>query len=712
MPDADTSAVYPPAPCDAPPFVRSSVSFRSWPAAARRRPAPPAPKAAPPAAKEQATPPSDHAAPAPVVLTRSVVSLGRLSGSDTLTMRADGSGAFVLEVLENGRGPHVEAELQVASDGTLASFTAKGHHTMGTAVDERFVREGGRARWTSKEERGERAVEGSAFYVPIAQSPDVIGLLAAALLRHGGRMALLPAGEARIEKIGELAVRSADGAERRLVGYALTGLELTSVHVWMNEDGTWFGNVSPWWSVVPPGFEGAVDALVKTQDEFERGRAAAQAIEHAHRPPAAGLAYTHARVLDVERGKWLADHTVVVQGGTIAALGPSATTAPPPGAEIVDLTGKALMPGLWDMHAHLGDADGLLNIASGVTTVRDVGNDPDRVDDYKRRWDEGSAIGPRVIRFGFIEGRNEKAASSKVTAETEEEARAAVALFAERGYEGIKIYNSMRPELVPVLAKEAHARGMRVTGHVPVHMLAHEAVRAGYDGIEHINMLFLNFLADHETDTRTTTRFTLIGDRAAEVELGGKAARGFFALLRERKTVIDPTVGVFQRLLLAKQGELVAGTEALVARLPLQTQRGYYSGGLPLDDGKVELYRASFERVLAMLKALADEGVTLVVGTDDLPGLSMHHELALYVRAGVAPAEALRMATLGAARTMQLDATTGSIRKGKAADLVVVDGDPLTRIEDLGKVVSTMRGGVVFPSAPLYQAVSVRPLAP
>ena len=128
------------------------------------------------------------------------------------------------------------------------------------------------------------------------------------------------------------------------------------------------------------------------------------------------------------------------------------------------------------MHAHLGAADGALNIASGVTTVRDVGNDPDRLDDFKKRFDEGTAIGPHVLRAGFIEGRGEKAASSKITAETEAEAKAGVEFYAKRGYEMMKIYNSVKPELVPVITKEAHAHGMTVTGHIPVHMLAHEAV--------------------------------------------------------------------------------------------------------------------------------------------------------------------------------------------------------------------------------------------
>src|SRR5204863_3188328 len=133
--------------------------------------------------------------------------------------------------------------------------------------------------------------------------------------------------------------------------------------------------------------------------------------------------------------------------------------------------------------------------------------------------------------------------ASKVTAETDAEARAAVAEYARRHYDGIKIYNSMRPELVPLLAREAHGRGMMVTGHIPVHMLAHEAVKAGYDGIEHINMLFNNFFADHDTDTRTTLRFSLVGDKAASFDLKSKPALDFFGLLKEHHTLIDPTLG-------------------------------------------------------------------------------------------------------------------------------------------------------------------------
>ena len=646
-------------------------------------------------------------AAAPSTVKRVVVSLSRKSGSCVTTTGPDGTLTVALDVLENGRGPHVEAKLRLAPDGTLAAVDAHGHHTMGTKVDETFVREGGHARWKSLEETGDRALTGAAFFLPISEVPDVLGLLVQALVKSGGSLPLLPAGSAKLEKTGETTVKSG-AQERHLIGYSIVGLDLTPTHVWMNDDGSWFGVVSPWWSVVPEGWEPAIAPLIELQNKLDRARDQKLAKELAHAPPAAGLAYVHARVLDVEHGKWVPDQTVLVVGDTIRAVGPSASAKVPAGAETVDLAGKALLPGMWDMHQHLGDADGVLDLASGVTTARDVGNDPDKLDDYKKRYDSGEAIGPHVIRFGFIEGRGEKAASSAVTAETEAEAKAAVELYAKRGYEGIKIYNSMKPELVPLLAKEAHARKMKVTGHIPVHMLANEAVRAGYDGIEHINMLFLNFFATHDTDTRDTTRFTLVGDKAAGFDLKSKPVVDFFELLRQHHTVIDPTIDAFEDLLVGEQGKIVPGMEAMTARLPPQIQRGFLAGGLP-HEGKAETYRASFEKVLAMVKALVDAKLTVVVGTDALAGLMFHHELALYVRAGVPTADVLRMATIGAARTLELDKKSGSIAAGKAADLFVVDGDPLAHIDEVGNVVSTMRGGVVFGSPALYATVGVTP---
>jgi imidazolonepropionase-like amidohydrolase len=627
-----------------------------------------------------------------------------------VTTAPDGAITATLDVLENGRGPHVDAKLALAPDGTIASYTATGHHTFGATFQVAFSRTGDHASWRSEEETADREIKGPAFYVPIPETPEIQGWLVQAALRNGGTLPLLPGGTAKIEKTGEISVLI-NGVSRTLTSYAILGVDLLPIPTWMNPDGSWFGFVSEWFSVVPEGTENVIPSLIGHQHDRLRARDARIAAELSHKPKK-GLAYSHARVLDVERGRWLDDHTVVVVGNKITAVGPSKTTPTPDGAEVIDLAGKAVIPGMVDMHAHLGDADGVLDLASGVTTVRDVGNDPDKLDDYQNRFDTNIAPGPHVVRFGFIEGRNPKAASSKITAETVEEANQAVQYFVERRYDGIKIYNSVRPELVPVITRAAHKAGMQVTGHIPVHMLAQEAVAAGYDGIEHINMVFLNFLATHETDTRDTTRFTLIGDRAAEIDLKSPRVRALFKLLIDHKTVIDPTNNAFEDLLVGEQGKIIPGMEAMVARLPVQAQRGYLTGGLPLDPAKRERYRAAFDKTLAMTKALYDAKVRVVIGTDALAGLAYHHELALYARAGIPNAAILRMATLDPARYLGRDKTTGSIAPGKVADLVVIDGDPLARIDDIGRTFLILRGGVLYEAAALYKTVGVESLVP
>ncbi len=668
-------------------------------------------EAEPPITPTPPEPPRAAAPPPPQASTikRVFISESRPTGTLVTTTSSDGDVTVAYDVKENGRGPHVDATIRLTPDGSIVALDAKGHHTMGTPIEETFTREGQHVRWKSHEEHGDKDAAPIAFFVPMAPLPDVTGMLAQALVKAGGALPLLPDGEARLERFGEATIKNGD-ASRHVTGYAIHGLDLVPTYTWMNDDGSWFGNVDQWSSLVPEGWDGAAARLVAIQDAADVARDLALAKSAASKPPAEGLALTHARVLDVEHGKWLPDQTVVVVGDKIASVGPSKGAKIPSGALVVDLANKAILPGLWDMHAHLGAPDGALDIASGVTTVRDVGNDPDKLDDYKKRFDDGSAVGPHVFRMGFVEGRGEKAASSKITAETPDEAKAAVEFYAKRGYDGMKIYNSVKRELIPIITKEAHARGMQVTGHIPVHVLAHEAVDAGYDGIEHVNMLFLNFFATHDTDTRDTTRFTLVGDKAADLDLKSKPVVDFVAFLKQKKTVIDPTCNAFEDLLVGKQGEILPGLEPMVARLPVQVQRGFLEGGVP-HEGKDDLYKRSYDKLLAMVKALADAKVTVVVGTDALAGLMLHHELELFVRGGIKPADAIRMATLDAARVMKREKSSGSIEKGKIADLVVVEGDPLAKISDVGKVVSTVKSGIVYASAPLYAAVGVRPSA-
>lgn len=634
--------------------------------------------------------------------------VSRPSGENVTTIEPDGTHVSKLRIHQNGRGPEVETRITLAPDGTIATFEATGHDEMGKAVRESFAREGNKGKWKGLAETGEKDLAGPAFYVPLSSSLESLSLLAAALDRAGGTLPLLPGGEARLAKTGEI-VAKGKTREQRLVAWAITGLELAPTRFWRDEQGAFWGVTDSWFSCVPEGFEGAVETLAEAQRTFQRRDEEATAKKLAQHPPKEGLAITHARVFDAVKKRALPDHTVVVVGGRIEAVGPTKSAKVPKGATVVDAGGKTLLPGLWDMHAHLGQSTGELDVASGVTTARDLGNDPDQLDDYKKRFDEGRAVGPHLLRSGFIEGRGEHAAASKVTAETEDEAKAAVQFFAARGYEGIKIYNSMKKELVPVLAKAAHEKGMRVSGHVPVHMRAEDAVRAGYDEIQHVNMLFLNFFVDETTDTRTPLRFSLVAEKATSLDLASKPVKDFVALLLAKKTVVDPTVNVFENLFVDRLGTPSRSIALVAERLPVQLRRQYLTGGIPVPDGKDQLFKDAFGATLRMVKMLFDAGVPIVPGTDTLPGIMLHRELELYVEAGIPAGDVLALATLGAARVMKLETKTGSIEKGKIADLVLVDGDPLTRMSDVRKVVTVVREGVVFSSADVYGAVGVGP---
>jgi hypothetical protein len=650
----------------------------------------------------------EPAAPAETTRRYTIVSLGRTSGASAVTMRPDGTRHVAFEVVENGRGPKVESDIALADDGTIRAFDATGHEELNTPIDEHFTKDAARARWKSHAESGEKEAPRAAFYVPVSPSVEAVGLLARALEKAGGVSPLLPEGEARLEKTGDLTVR-ANGKERLIHGYAITGLALAPERIWLDEDGAVFGTFDPIFSCVREGWESVIDTVIERQKALDRVRDLAIAKRLAKRPPAPGFAFTHARVFDPVNKKYVADQTVVVVGDKIAAVGPTKTTKPPEAAEIVDAHDKALFPGFWDMHAHLGRPDGLLDVASGVTTARDVGNDPDRLDDFKKRFDAADAVGPHVLRAGFIEGRGELAASSKVTAETEAEARAAVELYAKRGYEQIKIYNSVKPELVPVITKLAHEKGMRVSGHVPVHMRAEDAIRAGYDEINHINMVFLNFFVDKDTDTRTPLRFSLVAERAAGLDLKSKPVEDFVKLMLAKKTVLDPTLNVWEQTFTARPGEIPPNERTMTDRLPMQVRREFLIGGLPIAEGKYDTYKASFAATLKMNKKLFDSGVPLVVGTDSIAGLSFHQEMKLWSQGGIPNADVLYAATLGAARVMKKDLSTGSIAKGKDADLVLVDGDPLARIEDSARAITVVRGGVVYDATELLAAAGVQP---
>jgi imidazolonepropionase-like amidohydrolase len=654
--------------------------------------------------------PESEACPAGSTTSRTyaVRMFGNRAGYLTRCERPDGAREERFAYSDRGRGPKTRTVSRRDAGWRTVQLETAGVDYLKNAIEERFAIEGGRARWKNKAEAGDASDAGGAFYVGYSSPPGELADLARALLRAPQRrLPLLPAGEARLEVRSETRV-VVGGSARRLVQASITGLGFSPGTVWLEPDGDGFVIAERWLSVAPEGWEGALGTLLAAQEKDE----AAARLESARalsRRPAGGLVVRGARLFDPVAGVLREGTTVVVSGSRVAAVGKGAATPAPAGAEVVDARGRVLIPGLWDMHVHVDPAtDGPLHLAGGVTSVRDLANDPDALDALRARIDAGEALGPRIHPAGLIDGPGPYQGPTKALAATEAEALDWVRRYGERGYRHVKLYSSLRPELVAPIAREAHARGMRVSGHVPAFMTAEQAVREGYDEIHHLNMLFLNFF-DDVRDTRTPARFTAVAERAAGLDLASPPVCALLALLKEKGTTVDPTVAIFEQMFTALPGQVRPGFETVADRLPPLVRRALLDGGLPVPEGRAATYRASFDALLRMVKALHEAGIPIVAGTDDMAGFALHRELELYVRAGLAPAEVLRIATLGAARVAGRGEELGSIERGRLADFVLLDGDPLADISAVRRPSLVVKDGVVYDPAGLLQSVGVRP---
>jgi imidazolonepropionase-like amidohydrolase len=425
--------------------------------------------------------------------------------------------------------------------------------------------------------------------------------------------------------------------------------------------------------------------------------------------PAHPLAIEHVRLFDSEQAVMREDQTVVVSGDRFVAVGPASSVHVPADAERIDGTGKTILPGLFDMHAHAAALDGIMNIASGVTTVRDMGNDIDQLKSLQDQWQNGTAIGPRIWKSGFIDGHSPFQAPTGLYADTAAEAEAAVNRYADLGYIQIKLYSSLNPEFVPAIVKAAHARGLRVSGHIPNGITASQFVEDGADEIQHINFILLNFFASQVKDTRTPERFTAVGANAAKLDLQSQPVKDFIQLLLNHHTTVDVTLATFEGMFTGRPGQASPDFAPVLKRLPAQVQRGAYSGGLPVTAENDQLYKDSYRAMLAMTKRMYDAGVPLLAGTDAIAGIMLHRELELEVQAGIPPAKSLQIATFNAARLLKQEKDLGSIAEGKRADFLLVEGNPAEHISDIRRCRIVMKNGTLYNSGDLYAAVGIQP---
>lgn len=642
----------------------------------------------------------------PETLRYSIVSNGKTAGNEVDTIGPGGRIDSTFEFNDRGRGPKIEAHYVVGPDGMPTKTDITGNDYLKAPVDEHFAVEDGKAHWKSTSEEGTASAGG--FYVSNNGPAVEAAMLVAALVKaKGGPLKLYPAGEARLERLTDTTIED-HGQKIHVTEYAVTGLAFEPQTVWLDDNLRFFGTPGKWFAFLREGWEGTNDKLYALQLKAQDERYARLAKELAKRPEHP-VAIEHVRVFDSQNAAMVGDQTVVIDGEHVVQAGPSGSTEIPKNAERLDGKGKTLLPGLFDMHAHAQPLDGLLNIASGVTAVRDMGNDIVELGRLQKQWDSGAAIGPHVWRSGFIDGPGPFQAPTGIYVTTAEEAQAAVNKYADLGYIQIKLYSSLKPELVPGITKLAHERGLRVSGHVPNGMIASQFVGEGADELQHINFIFLNFLAGKVKDTRTPERFTAVGANAAKLDLDSKEVKEFIDLLLKHHTTVDVTMAAFEGMFTGRPGKVSPDYAPILWRLPAQVQRGAYSGGLPVTAETDQLYQDSYTAMLRMTKKMYDAGVPILAGTDALAGLMLHRELEVEVKAGIPAAKALQVATWNAAKLLKQEKELGSIGVGKKADLVLVDGDPSKNISDIRRCRLVMKNGTLYKSDAVYAAAGIKP---
>ena len=640
-----------------------------------------------------------------LTLRYTISSNGQVAGHEVDTYLPDGHVESTFEFNDRGRGPKISANYILDSNGLPLHVDETGNDYLKAPVDEHFEVKDGTARWKSTAEKGE-APAGS-FYISNNGAAAETAFLVAALAKANGPVHLFPAGEARLERLTDLTLED-HGQKMHVTDYAITGLAFEPQTIWLDDDLHMFAIPGNWFAFLREGWEKTNDQLyaidVKMRDQ-RYARLARDLAKH----PAHAVAIEHVRLFDSEQAAMRDDQTVVVSGDHFSAVGPSSSVQVPADAERIDGSGKTLLPGMFDMHAHAQALDGILNVASGVTGVRDMGNDIDELQRLQDQWTKGTAIGPRVWKAGLIDGRGPFQAPTGLYADTAEEAKAAVNRYADLGYVQIKLYSSLKPAFVPDIVSVAHSRGLRVSGHIPNGITASQFVIDGADEIQHINFIFLNFFAPLVKDTRTPERFTAVGANAAKLDLQSKPVNDFIQLLLNHHTTVDVTLATFEGMFTGRPGSASPDFVPVLKRLPAQVQRGAYSGGLPVTPENDQLYKDSYRAMLAMTKRMYDAGVPLLAGTDAIAGIMLHRELELEVQAGIPPAKSLQIATYNAARLLKQEKELGSIAEGKRADFLLVEGNPVEHISDIRRCRLVMKGGTLYNSGELYAAVGIQP---
>jgi len=426
------------------------------------------------------------------------------------------------------------------------------------------------------------------------------------------------------------------------------------------------------------------------------------------------LLLKNATVINVEQGQALPGLNVLTRGDRIVAVVSNKQLAAYKPRKVLNLQGRFLMPGLWDNHVHFGGADLVednrhllpLYLANGVTTVRDCAGDlTETVFQWRDEINERRMAGPTIFMAGAKLEGYKPLWKGTIEVGTPQEVTQALDGLQARHVDFVKITdNTLKPETFFDALQQARERGLRTSAHLPAQVTLGEAADAGLGTVEHLTYV-VRAGSPHEAQLAAQVKAGEVNGRAAAeqslAEFDEPTARATYRRMAAAGTAVVPTLAVLRATAYLDQDDhqhddfLKYLSPKFKATYDWRVQRAAQDG-----PAAVAYRHANVEKAASLLPVLAQEGVTIIAGTDagwlnsfDYPGQALHDELALYVKYGLTPQQALQASVIAGPRFLGKQADYGDLAAGKRADLLVLDANPLDDIGATRRIRGVMTHG-------------------
>ena len=632
-------------------------------------------------------------------------------GEETYQIVRDGKSLAVkmdFKFTDRGTPVPLSAAFRSSEDLTPEAFEIKGQNSRSTSIDEAVEVQPNQVRLRDREKWTE-AARPPQFFTIAGYAPTTMQMLMVrfwATHNSPAELTTLPSGRVKIEPRGQDVI-SAGGKNETLDRYTIEGLIWGRETLWFDARKNLVAAVTTdaefdHFEAIREGYEAALGTFVGKAGS-DGMAALADLSKGISGSRAETLAIVGGTLIDGTGKDPVVDSVVVIEKGQIVAAGPRKEVRIPRGATKIDARGKAILPGLWDMHAHFEQVEwGPIYLAAGATTVRDCGNEFEFITAVRDAVAQGRGLGPRLLLAGVVDGTSPLALGVE-RVDTPEQAKMWTDKYHAAGFQQMKIYSSVKLEELKVITEEAHRLGMTVTGHVPEGLTAYQVIDAGQDQINHIEYIADIMLPPLPANASRLDRLKASGD----IDLNSPESQKAISFLVQHGTVVDPTLALFE-FFTANTSKPPVSIEPGVAKVAPELAAILAETGPP--SPAAPFLEKAVQKDIAIVGALHRAGVPIVAGTDQtVPGHSLYREIELYVQAGFTPMEAIQAATVVPARIMGLDKELGTVEAGKRADLIIVDANPLESIHNIRKVEFVITNGVMYNCAELWRSVGFKP---